>query len=52
MFYRDRFGEDSSDNYLENILLVGKEFAPGKLKDIAMKRSEELSTFCSPKMSA
>lgn len=35
MFYRDRFGEDSSDNYLEKLLVVGKDFAPAKLKDIA-----------------
>lgn len=35
MFYRDRFGEDSSENLLENLLVVGKDFAPAKLKDIA-----------------
>ncbi len=35
MFYRDRFGEDSSDNYLEKLLVIGKDFAPAKLKDIA-----------------
>ncbi len=35
MFYRDRFGEDSSDNLLEKLLVVGKDFAPAKLKDIA-----------------
>ena len=35
MFYRDRFGEDSSDNNLEKLLVVGKDFAPAKLKDIA-----------------
>lgn len=35
MFYRDRFGEDSSDNFLQRVLVVGKEFAPAKLKDIA-----------------
>jgi hypothetical protein len=37
MFYRDRFGEDSSDNFLEKILLVGKDFAPAKLKDISVE---------------
>ena len=37
MFYRDRFGEDSSDNFLEKILLVGKDYAPAKLKDIALE---------------
>lgn len=35
MFYRDRFGEDSSANFLEKVLVVGKDFAPAKLKDIA-----------------
>ena len=35
MFYRDRFGEDSSDQALEKLLVVGKDFAPAKLKDIA-----------------
>lgn len=37
MFYRDRFGENSSANHLEKILLVGKEFAPAKLKDISIE---------------
>ncbi len=35
MFYRDRFGEGSSDNSLEKLLVVGKDFAPQKLTDIA-----------------
>lgn len=35
MFYRDRFGENGSENFLEKVLLVGKDFAPAKLKDIA-----------------
>jgi Tfp pilus assembly PilM family ATPase len=35
MFYRDRFGEGSSDNSLEKLLVIGKDFAPAKLKDIA-----------------
>jgi hypothetical protein len=37
MFYRDRFGEDSSENFLEKLLVVGKEFTPAKLKDIAVE---------------
>ena len=37
MFYRDRFGEDSSENSLEKLLVVGKDFAPAKLKDIAVE---------------
>lgn len=35
MFYRDRFGADTSVNSLESVLVVGKDFAPAKLKDIA-----------------
>ena len=35
MFYRDRLGDDSSANFLEKLLLVGKDFAPAKLKEIA-----------------
>ncbi len=35
MFYRDRLGDDSSENFLEKLLLVGKEFAPAKLIEIA-----------------
>jgi hypothetical protein len=37
MFYRDRFGEDSSDNHLEKILLIGRDFSPAKLKDITVE---------------
>lgn len=37
MFYRDRFGEDSSDNLLEKILLIGKDFSPAKFKDITIE---------------
>jgi hypothetical protein len=37
MFYRDRFGEDSSEFSLEKLLVVGKDFAPAKLKDIALE---------------
>lgn len=35
MFYRDRFGDESSENFLEKFLVVGKDFAPAKLKEIA-----------------
>lgn len=35
MFYRDRLGEDSSENYLEKFLVVGRDFAPDKLREIA-----------------
>ena len=36
MFYRDRFGDEASeDNSLEKLLVIGKDFAPAKLKEIA-----------------
>ncbi len=35
MFYRDRFGEESSESFLEKFLVVGKDFAPAKLTEIA-----------------
>lgn len=35
MFYRDRIGENSSENNLEKVLVIGKDFASDKLKDIA-----------------
>lgn len=35
MFYRDRFGADETENSLEKLLVVGKDFVPAKLKDIA-----------------
>ena len=35
MFYQDRFGGTAQENLLEKVLVVGKEFAPAKLKDIA-----------------
>lgn len=35
MFYRDRFGQDSGENFLEKLLVVGKDFVPSKLKEIA-----------------
>lgn len=34
MFYRDRLGNDESANFLEDLLLVGKNFAPAKLEEI------------------
>lgn len=35
MFYRDRLGEESSENYLEKFLVVGKDFEPAKIREIA-----------------
>lgn len=35
MFYRDRLADEQSGNFLEKLLLVGREFAPAKLRDIA-----------------
>ncbi len=35
MFYRDRFGSGESENSLEKLLVVGKNFAPARLKEIA-----------------
>ena len=35
MFYRDRFGSDANQNSLEKLLVVGKNFAPARLKEIA-----------------
>jgi hypothetical protein len=35
MFYRDRFGESSSENFLEKFLIVGRDFAPAKIREIA-----------------
>ena len=35
MFYRDRFGSDANGNTLEKLLVVGKNFAPARLKEIA-----------------
>ena len=34
MFYRDRFG-DANENSLEKLLVVGRNFAPARLKEIA-----------------
>ena len=35
MFYRDRIGDEASENFLKKLLVVGKDFAPARLKDIA-----------------
>ncbi len=35
MFYRDRFGSGATENALEKLLVVGKNFAPSRLKEIA-----------------
>lgn len=35
MFYRDRFGSGANANALEKLLVVGKNFAPARLKEIA-----------------
>lgn len=35
MFYRDRFGSEASENSLEKLLVVGKNFLPARLKEIA-----------------
>jgi len=35
MFYRDRLGEEQTENALDRLLVVGKNFSFAKLKDIA-----------------
>ena len=35
MFYRDRFGSDAGENSLEKLLVVGRNFSPARLKEIA-----------------
>lgn len=35
MFYRDRMADDASANFLEKLLVVGRDFVPAKLKEIA-----------------
>ncbi|MDQ6785790.1 MAG: hypothetical protein M3033_03085 [Acidobacteriota bacterium] len=35
MFYRDRLGDDASENFLEKLLVVGKDLTPSRLKEIA-----------------
>lgn len=35
MFYRDRFGESKGENLLQKLLVVGRDFTPARLKEIA-----------------
>ncbi len=35
MFYRDRLGNDQSENFLEKLLVVGKDLTSDRLKEIA-----------------
>lgn len=35
MFYRDRLGDASEMNFLERLLLIGKDFVPAKIREIA-----------------
>lgn len=35
MFYRDRLGDDGSENFLEKLLVVGKDLTSARLKEIA-----------------
>jgi hypothetical protein len=35
MFYRDRLGDDRSENFLEKLLVVGKDLTPARLREIA-----------------
>lgn len=35
MFYRDRLGNDQNENFLEKLLVVGKDLTPDRLKKIA-----------------
>jgi len=35
MFYRDRLGNDKSENFLEKMLVVGKDLTASRLKEIA-----------------
>lgn len=35
MFYRDRLGGDRSEGFLENLLLIGRDLTPTRLKEIA-----------------
>ena len=35
MFYRDRLEDDTNTNLLEHLLLIGKDFSPVKLEEIA-----------------
>ena len=45
MFYRDRFGSEPNENFLENFLVVGKNILPARLREItaeALGRTLEL----------
>lgn len=35
MFYRDRLGNEQNGNWLEKLLVVGKDFAPQKIREIS-----------------
>lgn len=35
MFYRDRLADEQSGNFLEKLLVIGRDFAPDKLREIA-----------------
>ncbi|MEP7147452.1 MAG: hypothetical protein ABI857_01030 [Acidobacteriota bacterium] len=35
MFYNDRFAEPNSDSLLENLLIIGKDLIPAKIKEIS-----------------
>lgn len=35
MFYNDRFAEPNSDSLLENLLIIGKDLLPAKIKEIS-----------------
>lgn len=35
MFYRDRLEDDTNTNFLEHLLLIGKDFSPVKLEEIS-----------------
>lgn len=35
MFYRDRFGSETNENFLEKLLAIGKDFSSSRLKEIA-----------------
>jgi hypothetical protein len=48
MFYRDRLGGDSEMNFLERLLLVGKNFAPARLSEIAAEALGEALNILRP----
>jgi hypothetical protein len=35
MFYKDRLGDESSGNFLERLLVIGKNIVPSKIKEIS-----------------